>query len=73
MEITQVTTRLVVTVLLPTGAALTTDTQTGVGQELPAGVTVAAQAILPTPQAPEPLDVVRPGVGVFSLCHERIT
>jgi len=53
------TTRLVVTVLLPTGSVLTTDTQTGVGQELPVGATVAAQAILPTPQAPEPLDVVQ--------------
>jgi quercetin dioxygenase-like cupin family protein len=53
------TTRLLITVLLPKGAALTTDTQTGANQDLPAGATVTALATLPAPQAPEPLDVVQ--------------
>ena len=65
-------TRLVITVLLPRGAELTTDTQTGAAQQLPPGATVAAQAILPGPQAPEPLDVVQrvtdlPAGGVVPL------
>jgi quercetin dioxygenase-like cupin family protein len=52
-------TRLLITVLLPKGAQLTTDAQTGAPQELPPGATVAAQAVLETPQAPAPLDVVQ--------------
>jgi quercetin dioxygenase-like cupin family protein len=52
-------TRLIVTVLLPTGATLTTDTQTGASQELPPGASVAAQATLPAPQVSEPLEVIQ--------------
>jgi quercetin dioxygenase-like cupin family protein len=51
--------RLIVTVLLPTGATLTTDTQTGVSQELPPGATVVAQATLPTPRESGPLEVIQ--------------
>src|SRR5918911_2126278 len=53
------TTRLLVTVLLPKGALLTTDVQTGAAQDLPSGVTLAAQGALENPQAPTPMDVVQ--------------
>lgn len=54
-----VNTRLLVTVLLPKGAALTTVQGTGEATNLPPGPTVVAQAILETPQAPATLDVVQ--------------
>jgi quercetin dioxygenase-like cupin family protein len=52
-------TRLLLTVLLPKGAVLTTDVRTGGPQDLPAGATVAAQAVLEDLQPGAPLDVVQ--------------
>ena len=52
-------TRLLLTVLLPKGAGLTTDVRTGAPQDLPAGATVAAQAVLENLQPGAPLDVVQ--------------
>jgi quercetin dioxygenase-like cupin family protein len=51
-------TRLLITVLLPPGAGLTTDVRTAGPQDLPAGATVAAQAILEGPRPAAPMDVV---------------
>jgi quercetin dioxygenase-like cupin family protein len=53
------TTRLLITVLLPKGAQLTTDVQSGAPQDLPPGATVAGQGVLENPQAPAPMDVVQ--------------
>jgi quercetin dioxygenase-like cupin family protein len=53
------TARLLVTVLLPKGAAFTTIQETGAPAALPPGPTVVAQATLESPQAPGPLDVVQ--------------
>lgn len=51
-------TRLLITVLLPKGALLSTDMQTHLAQDLPPGATVVGQAMLENPAVAAPLDVV---------------